>query len=105
MDQTRNTVDISTFWSQYYSLIKKKNLATFEATFERPVTSTDTDEDNGLIYKSLNDLIWAYGEESNGSPSYHIDRGTDHFFISGGLVQNMINLIVVAAVSISVLLY
>ncbi len=61
MDNTRNTADVSTNIVQYYSFNDHSVYATFEAVFDRPMTSSDILEDVNLFLTSLNSFIWAYG--------------------------------------------
>lgn len=91
LDTTRDTVDVSTGVKIYYDYSSSLLKATFEAKFYRKCTTSDS-QDNDVVASSNNNIIWAFGSMSSGTPSYHgstaTSRGTDSIFIkpaNGGI--------------------
>ena len=85
LDTVRDTVDINT-----NVLIKRQTdgrfIATFEATFDRPINTGDVTQDKPIFMGSLNNLIWAYGALTSGNAMSHgttaNDRGgLNNFFV------------------------
>jgi hypothetical protein len=85
LDSVRNTADVNT-----NVVIKRqvdgKFMATFEATFDRPVNTGDIVQDKPILMSSMNNLIWAFGQLTNSNPTAHgttsNDRGgLNNFFV------------------------
>jgi hypothetical protein len=58
-----------------------KFIATFEATFDRPVNTGDITQDKPILMSSMNNLIWAFGPLTNSNAMAHGTTSNDR----GGL--------------------
>ena len=58
-----------------------KFIATFEATFDRPVNTGDITQDKPILMSSMNNLIWAFGPLTNSNAMVHGTTSNDR----GGL--------------------
>lgn len=91
LDQNRNVVDIKTNVLNTTDPITRDYSLFAEATFERPFVSPDpiTTEDTNIPPDSNINMIWAFGEISSGSPTYHgtTNRGITNLYVSSQGIQ------------------
>ena len=85
--------------------MRGKILGTFEATFDKPLSTGDGLQDYILTPGSMVDIIWAQGLAIGPDLGIHEIKGTSKIRTSQGIIKLCLNMMIVLSAIIFIFIY